>query len=207
MATLLGFDASHHNGVIDWDKVESAGCDFAICKATEGTTYVDSQFDRNRLEAARVGVAFGAYHFLRPELDASLQALHFMSVYGKVRPGEIGFACDVEAAFALDDEEQKRDLWLDLPVATRRLKVGHFLAPTDEKLGRGMVYTAPGWWDSVIGADADFSGHGLWIADPSHAEPRLCGCWKTFKVHQYSWTGSLSGVGSGAVDLDRWPQQ
>ena len=39
-----------------------------IAKATEGTAYIDPLFATNRADAMAVGIAFGAYHFARPDL-------------------------------------------------------------------------------------------------------------------------------------------
>jgi hypothetical protein len=42
-----GPDVSHYQGAVNWPAIKSAGVGFAIAKATEGTTYVDTQFKAN----------------------------------------------------------------------------------------------------------------------------------------------------------------
>jgi len=41
---VAGIDVSNHNGVIDFQRVAAAGIEFAIVKASEGTSYVDPRF-------------------------------------------------------------------------------------------------------------------------------------------------------------------
>lgn len=44
---LRGIDVSKWQGNIDWAKLKASGIQFAIIKATEGTTVVDSRFQQN----------------------------------------------------------------------------------------------------------------------------------------------------------------
>src|SRR5687768_1484289 len=59
---IRGIDVSHHQGAVDWKKVEAAGIDFAYIKATEGRDHRDPRFDAN-WRAAEGALARGAYHF------------------------------------------------------------------------------------------------------------------------------------------------
>ena len=65
--SLPGIDVSHHQDTIDWAQVAGSGIRFAIAKATEGTGYIDPLFSTNRADAMAAGIAFGAYHFARPD--------------------------------------------------------------------------------------------------------------------------------------------
>jgi len=38
---------SHYQGTIDWAQVAASGIQFAMCKATEGTTYTDPTLSYN----------------------------------------------------------------------------------------------------------------------------------------------------------------
>jgi len=60
---VRGVDVSHHNGRVDWPRIRAAGYVFAYLKATEGATFRDRTFLRNRTEATRAGLVTGAYHF------------------------------------------------------------------------------------------------------------------------------------------------
>lgn len=56
-----------------------------FCKATEGTTYINSDYARARADAARRGVFFGAYAFLHHG-NAAAQARHAHNVVGNATP-------------------------------------------------------------------------------------------------------------------------
>src|SRR5512142_3257654 len=64
--TVKGLDVYHgDNGgnPINWSAVKSGGMSFAFCKATEGTTFVDSSFSTNWSGIEAAGMIRGAYHF------------------------------------------------------------------------------------------------------------------------------------------------
>lgn len=42
-----GIDLSHHNGVVDWPRLSTAGLSFVYLKATEGESHVDTRFQAN----------------------------------------------------------------------------------------------------------------------------------------------------------------
>lgn len=76
-----GLDISHHQGVIDWDKVKATGeVDFVFMKATEGGDHVDSRFAINWAEAKRVGIPHGAYHFFTLCRSGKEQAANFVKI-------------------------------------------------------------------------------------------------------------------------------
>jgi len=83
---IRGIDVSHHQGRIDWRRVAADDVAFAIIKATEGGTHVDTQFATNLREARAAGLAVGAYHFFtfcRPGAD---QARNFIAVVPRGEP-------------------------------------------------------------------------------------------------------------------------
>ena len=69
-----GIDVSHWQGRIDWDVVAASGVDFAIIKATEGSTKADEWYHRNRVRARRAGLYVAAYHFAHPGPPGSRQS-------------------------------------------------------------------------------------------------------------------------------------
>lgn len=76
---LKGIDVSHHNGVINWDKVKADGIKFAILRCGYGrknAKQVDKQFERNYSECKRVGMPVGVYHYsyAKTAEDARLEA-------------------------------------------------------------------------------------------------------------------------------------
>jgi len=95
---LLGIDVSGFQGRPDWRAVARSGLTFAIAKATEGATWTDHSYARNREEIPKAGLVAGAYHFLVTSSSAAAQADHFCRV---AAPDAI-HALDVEAPGRLD---------------------------------------------------------------------------------------------------------
>ena len=57
---LKGIDISHWQANLD---IASTGAQFVICKATQGTTFVDPSCDRHYQIAKRLGLKLGVYHY------------------------------------------------------------------------------------------------------------------------------------------------
>ncbi len=97
-----GVDISHHQGgTLDMAGAKRRGLKWLYHKATEGDSFVDSNYAKRRVEAARAGLPFGAYHFARAERgDAVAEARRFISV-AKPRPGDLRPALDLETSEGL----------------------------------------------------------------------------------------------------------
>lgn len=82
---LQGIDVSHWQGQPNWKNVKRRyGIAFALIKATQGTGFIDPEFERNWSGAAAAGLARGAYHF-GVGTPGAAQAKHFLDV---VKPKE-----------------------------------------------------------------------------------------------------------------------
>lgn len=174
-----GLDVSNWNGAIKWASVASAGYRFAFGKATEGTTYVDATYTRNRNGSEAAGLVFGAYHFARPAggnvaaatANAIVQADHFLAV-ASPQPGELPPVLDLEATGSLP--------------ATRLLAwTLAWLGEIDARMGvQPFVYTSPLFWKSRLGNStlAAAAGTPLWIAHWTSASQPL--------VPAKNWNGS-----------------
>lgn len=103
-----GIDVAHYQGTIDWRKVAGSGVTWAGMKATQGTTFRDPTFTRNRLASRDAGVRHRLfYHWLNPapllvrlipaarRADAQRQAAHFLATVGTLHTGE-GVMLDAE---------------------------------------------------------------------------------------------------------------
>ena len=75
-----GYDLSHHNKHIMWDKMDVK---FVYLKATEGVRYVDPKYKEYSQEAKSRKILVGAYHFMRPNLSGQSQFEHFKAVVGR----------------------------------------------------------------------------------------------------------------------------
>ena len=91
---LQGIDVSSYQSNLN---VGNYNCDFVICKATEGTGYVNPVCDMHYQQAKASGKLLGVYHYARPDTgnSAEAEADYFI---GNIK-GYIG-----EAVLALDLE-------------------------------------------------------------------------------------------------------
>ena len=195
--SLPGIDVSHHQGTIDWVQVAASGQRFAFAKATEGRTFVDPNYATNKVGAAANGIAFGAYHFARPDDgtdDAIIEADHFVDV-AQLGPGNLIPVLDIERTGGLTQAEITTWILTWLGRVTERLGV------------RPMVYTSPSGWENRTGdttAVADSGYTVLWVAHWGVAQPRLpANDWSGngWTFWQYHNCGSVAGI-SGCVDVD-----
>jgi GH25 family lysozyme M1 (1,4-beta-N-acetylmuramidase) len=197
--TLEGIDVSHWQGTINWVSVAGAGKKFAIIKATESTTIVDSMYATNHAAAKAAGLWTGAYHFARPSStanDAVLEADHFAAVM-KLGTGDLIPALDLEDSGGLS-------------VSALLVWVTSFLDEVTAKVGsRPMIYTSPAFWKKYMGdsrALADAGYKTLWIAHWNVTSPAIpASNWggHGWTFWQYSDCGHISGI-SACVDLDRF---
>lgn len=183
-----GVDISHHqSATFDYAAAKAAGVQFVYHKATEGTSFTDPNYARRRAEAKAAGLAFGAYHFARPEgTDAVAEAQHFLRVAAPL-PGDLVPVLDLE----VDGHMGKYELteWSRVWVQTvvNALEV------------RPMIYTP-------FDLSSNF-GCKLWVARYSNlnAQPRIPAPWRSADLRQFSdgvYGNPQSVAGFGRVDLN-----
>jgi GH25 family lysozyme M1 (1,4-beta-N-acetylmuramidase) len=197
-ARLRGVDVSHYQGRIDWGRVARSGHHFAIAKATEGLRYVDDTYLRNKTLAEANGIAFGAYHFARPDRrpnDAVREANHFLDV-ARLEPGNVIPVLDLETTGGLSQRHLTR--WILT-----------WLRRVHDRLGvRPMVYTSPTGWAQRTGnttAVAEAGYDVLWVAHWGVREPALpARNWggNGWSLWQRSDCGSVPGI-RGCVDVNQ----
>lgn len=193
---LAGIDVSHWQGRIRWADVKRDGVRFAIAKATEGRSFVDGQYARNRRLTGRHGLPFTAYHFARPDRgsdDAVLEADHFVRT-ADLRGRHLVPVLDLEVHGGLGKRALIR--W------TRQ-----WLRRVEARLGvKPMIYTSPSFWRDRMGNTTWFANNGyeLWIAHWGVGEPRMPAAnWSSggWTLWQTSNCGQVAGI-AGCVDLD-----
>lgn len=190
----LGVDVSHHNDDVDWLKVRKARYSFAFLKASEGVTYTDPTFSRNRDRAAAAGLYVGAYHFYRTTSGAAEQANHFCDVVSAMRHGELPPVLDIE------DESQWRKLSSDEAMAL----VTTWLATVRSRLGVApLVYASPSFIDDILANAPKLTDFGLWLANYNVATPTVPAPWSRWVFWQYTEHGRVDGISTDA-DLNRF---
>ena len=191
--SMNGIDISNHQAGLDLSLVP---CDFVICKATEGTTFVDRYCDGFVQQAIALGKPFGVYHFASGRSSGRAEAEFF---YNNVK-GYVG----------------KGILVLDWEGSAVNRGVGYakeFLDRLYELTGvKALLYTYNNCvnsydWSSVVAAD-----YGLWNAgyyagyqtmgyNPNAPLKGGTGAWIGAAMYQYTSSGRLPGYG-GNLDLD-----
>jgi lysozyme len=216
MPRTFGIDVSHWEGDIDWQIVADI-VNFAIMKATDGTSFVDPKYIINKQGCQDNLLSWGAYHFFHPGQDPIAQAQHFVSTVGS---GCNIYVCDVETTTLqiIYGEEQLKshrgqanlqkvaDINTLLGIADPNTigdQVKLFLEEVASLTGETpVIYTSPGFWNANIGDVPWAQNYPLWVAhwteDP---EPILPEGWDTWTLWQMTDSASIPGV-PGGVDGD-----
>ncbi|MEA2673649.1 MAG: lysozyme, partial [Chloroflexota bacterium] len=197
---LQGVDVSHYQGTINYAQVAAAGKSFVIAKATEGIGYTDPNWTKNLAAATAAGLKVTGYHFARPDGNPTkpVQEADWFVSQLALAPGMIVPALDLERSGGMSPSALQA--W-----------VGAWLGEVYAKTGvRPMIYTSPSFWGSHRGNTAMFANQGykiLWVAHWFVGNPTVPGNnWggKGWTFWQYDDCGSVPGITTGCVDLDRY---
>lgn len=193
--SLNGIDISAYQSGIDLSQVP---CDFVICKATQGTSYVNPDCNRAYQQAKGLGKKLGVYHYFGGGNPVS-EAQYFVNN----TKGYIG-----EAILALDWEQNENPSFAQgAAVAIQFLNEVYRLTGV-----RPLIYMSKSTcrnynWSSVANGN-----YGLWMAQYANNNPTGyqadpwtdnlgIGSFRFYAIHQYSSTGRLPGY-NGDLDLD-----
>lgn len=186
-----GVDVSRWQGEIDWPKLRREGANFAFIKATDGGDHLDPNFHENWKEAAKAGVARGAYHFFYWCRTASSQADWFIRNVPKSK-GALPPVLDVEWNHASSCKKRPpREVVLE--------KMRVFLNKLEAHYGqRPIIYTSPDFYEENL--KGAFPKHPFWLRSvavhPSKVYPE-----RDFVFWQYSGTG-LADSHDTKIDLN-----
>jgi len=193
MTQLLGGDFSLYQGNINWPALAKSGCSFAIVKATEGTSYVDKNFQENWKGAKAAGLLRGAYCFVHPDLgnNPTYEAQFFLNTVGKLENYDV-LALDIEvgggdlSAYALE--------WLRYVAK----EVGF----------NPFVYSYTSFFEEHF-SDPALAEFPLWIAQYSSQIPSIPKPFSQISMWQNSEQHSFPGLGACDSDIffgtaDQW---
>ena len=206
--TILGVDVSHYDsdnpyGAENWTQVKTtAGKTFAWNKATQGVTYTDPSFVTNMVNGHAAGVVMGAYHFADCETNTAVaEANYFVSVAGPyIGPGYLPPVLDLE------DPTTGPALSTAFTSAALTTWVQTWMTTVQNATGVAPIIYTDGNYAGYL--NSSLNTYGLWIANPGTSPttpPTTTGSWTTWAFKQYSWTGTVAGIGSNSsaqVDLD-----
>ena len=175
--------ASHQAGIV----TGSLDCDAVICKATEGTGYVNPLCDEHYQSAKAGGKLLGVYHYAsggNPEAEAEF---FINNVQGYLH----------EAILVLDWESGDNAAWGDSSWVARFC--AHIVALTGIN---PMIYVQRSAANQCVG----LGDYGIWLAEYPDYAPRGWDAYYPpnysgdYAMHQFTSSGAISGWG-GPLDL------
>lgn len=182
---VRGLDVSHHQGDIDWPRLQDSGLSFVYIKASEGGDHRDRLFEANWRGAARAGVPAGAYHFYTFCKGGTEQAENFLAALAPVSGPMLPPAVDLEFVGNCRRRPPHKELKLELDAFVSRVK---------GKLGRRPVFYVTSGFLKAYGAVLP-AGAEIWIRSVFFSPSPPWTFW------QYADHGRLPGI-SGLVDLN-----
>lgn len=197
MILAKGIDISRYNISFDPNKAVEK-LDFVFQKATEGATYVDLLYEQLWQGVSQIDIR-GAYHYQKSETSWKAQADHLLNTI--VMHDYHILALDLESYGNIYSDtffaDTKRiiDYWrLNAPSKKVILYTnGDGYKQLYYSLLRTYGSNIIKWMDELP----------LWFASPATAGlPFLPTTRKTWKIHQYSWSGLPSDWGTGGTRVD-----
>lgn len=180
-----GIDVSYYQGDIDWPSVENDGIDFAMIRATYGTT-TDPQFSNNMANIAQTSLGVGAYHFCYATTteEAREEAQYFLNAISPYR-FSYPVALDLEYEPLLNlGRENLTNIVLTFCDTVER--AGYYV----------MIYANLNWLVNYLSMDI-LERFDVWLAQWG-PEPTYSG---NFGMWQYTSSGRVNGI-LGNVDRD-----
>lgn len=187
--SIHGIDISHHQGDIDWEKVSKAQINeepisFIFIKATEGQDHLDSNFNDNFYEAREYGFLRGAYHYFKPNVNATLQARYFLKQV-HLEEGDLPPVLDIEEKGSLSTKELQKAALTWLKAVEKKYGVPPILY-TNYKFKKDYLNTP------------EFDRYPYWIAHYYVHKLTYKGKWRFW---QHTDCGKIDGIRE-KVDLN-----
>ena len=184
---VWGVDVSHHQGHIDWPRLQGSDLRFAYIKATEGAAFRDPRLLANWNAARAAGLVPGAYHFYSLCKGGAEQAANFLDALASVQGPALPHAVDLEFGGNCADRPAPRDL---------AQQVSDFMLRVEAATGcRPLIYTT----QDFHAAYPSGRDHELWIRNVFH-RPVLEGG-RRWRFWQFANRAQVDGI-EGFVDLD-----
>lgn len=187
--SIHGIDISHHQGRIDWEKLQHAKIgdetvSFVFIKATEGKSLLDENFNDNFYQAREHGFIRGAYHYFKPNVPAEKQAEYFLRQV-HLEDGDLPPVLDIEEMGHLTPKELRSAALLWLRTVEKRYGV------------KPILYTYYKFRTQYLNTP-EFDEYPYWIAHYYVQKVAFEGKWKFW---QHTDCGKVSGI-TGYVDLN-----
>lgn len=187
---VKGVDVSLYQQDIDWEGLEEEGYKFAFIKATEGSSHVDRNFERNWEEVGRTGIKAGAYHFLSYDTSGRRQAENYIETVDR-KWGMLPPVVDVEFYGEYDEQHPT--------VKKLRKTLDAVLEALEEHYGeKPIIYTNSYIYDRYISGKYD--DYDIWIS--AHDIPDKLDDGREWTFCQYTFYGKSENVAGGEKYVD-----
>jgi lysozyme len=165
---------------------------FVICKATQGTTLVDVDFNYNWQRLQQLKLVRGAYHFFMEKDDPVQQARHFLKTVGALSGKDIPLIIDIEEG-SITGAVNKKQLQNDLLTCLQYLHTHSGKKP--------VIYTDLSFANTYLKQSA-FAVYPLWLAEYSRRPaPVLPQTWKEKGIVFWQKNDTLT-INSHKTDFD-----
>lgn len=185
----VGIDVSHHNGIVDFERVKKSGFQFVMIREGYGNerlypNQLDGRFRDNYKNAKKNGMMVGAYHYLYA-VTAQIAEDEAKAFVNNLK----GMKFEMPIALDIEDKCQLK---------LNKTAVGEIITAfmdICEKAGYYCVlYSYENFLTNNVPADV-LKRYDVWCANTKHSPGIACG------MHQHSFTGRVSGVNT-EVDLN-----
>ena len=185
---VFGIDVSQYQGNIKWESIKLIHNEFPVgfifIRATMGALKKDTKFNKNWKGALKQNKPFGAYHYFRPNENATKQAQNFIRTV-KLRSGDLPPVLDIEEHprnKSMAELKSELKIWLDLVEAHYKVKP--------------IIYSSDKFFTHFL--EKEFNGYPLWIANYNTWMKNPKEHWD---IWQFSERGKVNGI-NGYVDLN-----
>jgi lysozyme len=158
-SVAFGLDISHYQGdLIEGLDKHKDSLYFVICKATEGTSVIDSKFTSNWAILKDKKVLRGAYHFYHCNLDPKQQAQFFAKTIMENDSTSVG---QLPPVLDIENSSMDRNCG-DLKTVQQNVLI--FLQEVQKITGRiPMIYTNKSTGNKYLN-NKEFASYPLWVA-------------------------------------------
>ncbi len=189
--TAHGIDVSHHQGVIDWDRV-AKHIDFAILRCGYGsdlTSQDDRQWKANVEACTRLKIPFGVYIYSHAtnEEEARSEAHHVLRLLKGYKPS-------MPVYLDLEDEDISENC-----TPTQILANATVFCDMIRAAGYTPgIYANTYWWSTYL-SSPQYDKWDRWVARYNSTLDFN----RPYSMWQYTSEGSVPGI-QGNVDMNRW---
>ena len=181
---VWGIDLSHHQGTINWGKIDKNDRPhFIFFKVTEGNNLTDTKYAEHIENARKLNIPCGAYHFFGYQSDGKSQAKHFIR-NAKLQKGDLHPVLDVE--FTKRTKHARMNIPKEIKAFCAEIYKEFKVYP--------IIYCNESYYETYL--KNSFKNYNMWICN-YRKEPKI-----NWVFWQHTDKGKINGI-NGTVDKNR----